>query len=68
MRPGTNPALILDAAGVLRMASSISRSIAMSEEESESESESDPSILTLLTELDKFVFSFDKDVHKAFDD
>lgn len=68
MIPGIIPLLILDAAGVLRMASSTSRSTAISsEEESESESESDPNILTLLTELDKFVFSFDKEVHNVLD-
>jgi hypothetical protein len=66
-QPGTGPGFSLDAAGVVNIASSISRSIAMSSEELfDSESESEPNILIELTELDKFVLSFGND-HSAFD-
>ena len=65
--PGIVPGFNLEAAGVFRIASSTSRSIAMSfEEESESESDSEPNMFTELTELDKFVLSVGSD-HNAAD-
>ena len=65
--PGIGPGFSLDAAGVFKIASSGSRSIAiLSEEVPDSESESEPNKLTELTELDKFVLSFGND-HNEFD-